>query len=110
MATKLFVGNLPYETTDQDLTEFFSQAGTVTSASVIINKFNNRSKGFAFVEMSTEEEAKNAIETLNGQELGGRKLIVSEARPREERPAGGGFRSGGNRGGFGGGNRGGYDR
>ncbi len=100
MATKLFVGNLPYETTDQDLVSFFGQAGTVTSASVVINKFNNRSKGFGFVEMASEDEAKKAIETLNGQELGGRKIIVSEARPREERPAGG----------FRGGNRGGYDR
>ncbi len=100
MATKLFVGNLPYETTDQDLVSFFSQAGTVTSASVVINKFNNRSKGFGFVEMASEEEAKKAIETLNGQELGGRKIIVSEARPREDRPTGG----------FRGGNRGGYDR
>ncbi|HRY63613.1 MAG TPA: RNA-binding protein [Patescibacteria group bacterium] len=111
MATKLFVGNLPYEVNDQSLSDFFSQAGTVTSASVIINKFNNQSKGFGFVEMSSDEEAKNAIETLNGQELSGRKIIVSEARPREERPAGGGgFRSGGSRGGYGGGNRGGYDR
>jgi RNA recognition motif-containing protein len=110
MATKLFIGNLSYEATDQDLTSFFAQAGTVVSASVIINKFNNRSKGFGFVEMSSDEEAKNAVETLNGQEMGGRKIIVSEARPREERPAGGGFRSGGSRGGFGGGSRGGYDR
>jgi len=110
MATKLFVGNLPYEVNDQSLSDFFSQAGTVVSASVIINKFNNQSKGFGFVEMSSDEEAKNAVETLNGQELSGRKIIVSEARPREERPAGGGFRSGGSRGGYGGGNRGGYDR
>ena len=111
MATKLFVGNLPYEVNDQALSDFFSQAGTVVSASVIINKFNNQSKGFGFVEMSSDEEAKNAIETLNGQELSERKIIVSEARPREERPAGGGFRSGGSRGGYGGGgNRGGYDR
>ena len=108
MATKLFVGNLPYEATDQSLTELFSQSGTVVSASVVINKFNNRSKGFGFVEMSTQEEANAAIETLNGQEMGGRRIIVSEARPREERPAGGGFRSGGSRGGFdSGGSRGG---
>ncbi|KKS42347.1 hypothetical protein A3H03_02875 [Candidatus Kuenenbacteria bacterium RIFCSPLOWO2_12_FULL_42_13] len=111
MATKLFVGNLPYEATDQSLTELFSQSGTVVSASVVINKFNNRSKGFGFVEMSTQEEANAAIETLNGQEMGGRRIIVSEARPREERPAGGGFRSGGSRGGYdSGGSRGGYDR
>lgn len=108
MATKLFVGNLPYEATDQSLTEFFSQAGTVVSASVVINKFNNRSKGFGFVEMSTQEEANSAVETLNGQEMGGRRIIVSEARPREERPSGGGFRSGGSHGGYG--NRSGYDR
>ena len=82
MATKLFVGNLPYEATDQSLTELFSQSGTVVSASVVINKFNNRSKGFGFVEMSTQEEANAAIETLNGQEMGGRRIIVSEARPR----------------------------
>ena len=111
MATKLFVGNLPYEATDQSLTELFSQSGTVVSASVVINKFNNRSKGFGFVEMSTQEEANAAIETVNGQEMGGRRIIVSEARPREERPAGGGFRSGGSRGGYdSGGSRGGYDR
>ena len=100
MATKLFVGNLPYETNDQQLADFFGQVGTVVSASVVINKFNNRSKGFGFVEMSSEEEAKKAVEALNGQEMAGRKIIVSEARPREERPAGG----------FRGGNRGGYDR
>ena len=85
MATKLFVGSLPYSTTDADLEAFFANAGTVVSARVIMDRETNRSKGFGFVEMSTEEEAKKAIAELNGKDLGGRSLIVSEARPREER-------------------------
>ena len=112
MATKLFVGNLDYSVNDQVLNELFSQVGTVTSATVIINKFNNQSKGFGFVEMSSEEESQAAVEKLNGQELKGRAIVVNEARPREE--GAGGFRGGsrgGSRGGFrSGSHSGGYDR
>lgn len=104
MANKLYVGSLPYSTTDDRLKEVFSQAGTVVSASVIIDKMSGRSKGFGFVEMSTDEEAAKAIETLNGSDLDGRNIVVNEARPMTERPP----RTGGfNRGGFGGG-RGGH--
>ena len=105
MSKKLYVGNLAFQTTSQDLQQLFAQAGTVESASVIEDRATGQSKGFAFVEMSTEEEAASAIEQFNGKEVGGRMLKVNEARPRENR-GGGGF--GGNRGGGGyGGNRGG---
>ena len=110
MAKKLYVGNLAFQTTSQDLQELFAQAGTVESASVIEDRDTGQSKGFAFVEMSTEEEAASAIDQFNGKELAGRMLKVNEARPRESRPGGGGGRGfGGNRGGGGGygGNRGG---
>ena len=107
MAKKLYVGNLAFQTTSQDLQELFAQAGTVESASVIEDRDTGQSKGFAFVEMSTEEEAASAIEQFNGKEVAGRMLKVNEARPRENRGGGGGGRGfGGNRGG-GGGNRGG---
>lgn len=85
MATRLFVGSLPYRTTDEELEEFFSVVGKVVSARVIIDHETNRSKGFGFVEMATEEEAKAAIEQLNGKELGGRTLIVNEAHPQIRR-------------------------
>jgi cold-inducible RNA-binding protein len=111
MSKKLYVGNLAFQTTSQDLQELFAQAGTVESASVIEDRDTGQSKGFAFVEMSTEEEAASAIEQFNGRELAGRMLKVNEARPRENRGGGGGGRGfGGNRGGGGyggGGNRGG---
>jgi RNA recognition motif-containing protein len=110
MAKKLYVGNLAFQTTSQDLQELFAQAGTVESASVIEDRDTGQSKGFAFVEMSTEEEAAAAIQQFNGREVGGRALKVNEARPRENRGGGGGrgFGGGGNRGGGGyGGNRGG---
>jgi RNA recognition motif-containing protein len=111
MATKLFVGSLSWNTTDDQLKDFFSQVGTVASASVIIDRETNRSKGFGFVEMSTDEEAKAAVDQLNGKELDGRTLVVNEARPREERPrGGGGGYGGGNGGGYGGGSHGGNDR
>ena len=84
MNKKLYVGNLDYSVTDSQLAELFAQAGTVVSAVVITHRQSGRSKGFGFVEMSTEEEAKSAIETFNGQEMGGRTLTVNEARP--ERP------------------------
>lgn len=85
MAKRLFVGNLPYTATSDELTQFFGQAGTVTSANVITDKFSGRSKGFGFVEMSSDEEADKAVETLNGAELSGRKIVVNEARPMTER-------------------------
>ena len=106
MATKLYVGGLPYATSEDQLKEHFAQAGNVASAIIIMDKMTGRSKGFGFVEMSTEEEAQNAVSTLNGQEFEGRKLTVNEARPMEARPPRtGGF--GGGNGGYGGGNRGG---
>jgi RNA recognition motif-containing protein len=105
MAKKLYVGGLPYSTSDEALKEYFSQAGTVDTATIIIDKMSGRSKGFGFVEMSTDEEAQKAIEQFNGVEFEGRKLTVNEARPMEPRaPRQGGF-GGGNRGGFGGGQR-----
>lgn len=85
MATKLYVGGLPYSTTNEELEAEFSKAGTVVSANVIFDKMSGRSKGFGFVEMSTEEEAAKAIEMLNGQEMGGRTISVSEARPMQPR-------------------------
>lgn len=102
MSTKLYVGNLAFQTTSEDLQELFAQAGTVESASVVEDRMTGRSRGFAFVEMSTPEEAAAAIEQMNGKEVGGRALKVNEAKPRENRGGGGG----GGRG-FGGGNRGG---
>jgi len=111
MSKKLYVGNLAFQTTSQDLQNLFAQAGTVESASVIEDRDTGRSKGFAFVEMSTDEEAASAIDQFNGKELAGRMLKVNEARPRESRGGGGGGGRGfgGNRGGGGGygGNRGG---
>ncbi len=100
MAKNIYVGNLPYTTTGDDLVELFQAYGTVTSGQVIIDKFSGRSRGFGFVEMANDDEAQNAIDALNGQPYGGRPLTVNEARPREERGGGGG---GGGRGGYGGG-------
>ena len=111
MSKKLYVGNLAFQTTSQDLQQLFAQAGTVESASVIEDRDTGQSKGFGFVEMSSDEEAAAAIDQFNGKELAGRMLKVNEARPRENRAGGGGrgFGGGGNRGGGGGygGNRGG---
>ncbi len=92
MATKIYVGGLAYETTEKELEELFAAHGTVTSVAIIMDRDSGRSKGFGFVEMSSDEEAQKAISSLNGQELGGRKLMVNPARPKEDRPAGGGFR------------------
>jgi len=104
MAKKLYVGGLPYSTTDDRLREVFSAAGAVESASVIVDRMSGRSKGFGFVEMTSDEEAQTAIDMFNGKDMDGRTITVNEARPREERPRGaGGF----NRGGRGGG---GYNR
>jgi RNA recognition motif-containing protein len=105
MAKKLYVGGLPYATTDDELRDAFSQAGAVDSAVIIMDKMSGRSKGFGFVEMSSEEEAQKAIDLWNGKDFGGRTLTVNEARPMEERPRNN-FR-GNDRGGFGGGSRGG---
>ncbi|OGF83050.1 RNA-binding protein [Candidatus Giovannonibacteria bacterium RIFCSPLOWO2_01_FULL_46_13] len=93
MATKLFVGGLAWATTDDKLREFFAAAGTVVSANVITDKFTGKSKGFGFVEMSTDEEAQAATEKLNGQNLDGRTIVVNEARPLQPRENK--FRSGG---------------
>ena len=85
MAKKLYVGGLPYSTTDDELRESFSQAGAVESATVIVDRMSGRSKGFGFVEMTNDEDAEKAIEMWNGKELGGRTLTVNEARPMEPR-------------------------
>ena len=109
MESKLYVGNLPYTATEEELSSMFGQAGTVTSVAIIKDRETGRSKGFAFVEMGSNAEAQKAVSMLNGQNMGGRDLRVSIARPREE--GGGGGRGsgygnrGGNRGGGGGGNR-----
>jgi RNA recognition motif-containing protein len=103
MSTKLYVGNLTFQTTNQELEQLFGQAGTVQSASVVEDRDTGRSRGFAFVEMSTQDEATSAIEQFNGKEVGGRALKVNEAKPRENRGGGGrGFSD--NRGGGYGGN------
>ena len=110
MGKKLYVGNLAFQTSSQDLQDLFAQAGTVESAQVIEDRDTGRSKGFGFVEMASDDEAAAAIEQFNGKDLAGRTLTVNEARPRENRGGGGGrgFGGGGGRGGYGGGgNRGG---
>jgi RNA recognition motif-containing protein len=109
MSTKLYVGNLAFQTTSEELQDLFAQAGTVESASVVEDRMTGRSRGFAFVEMATKEEATAAIEQFNGKEVGGRALKVNEAKPRENRGGGGGGRGGfgGNRGGYGGNRNGG---
>src|SRR5438477_4627543 len=101
MGKKLYVGNLTYGVTDSDLQQMFAAHGTVQSAQVIMDRDTNRSKGFGFVEMGSDQEAQAAIQALNGQQVGGRSLTVNEARPREPRPGGGGG-GGGGRGGRGG--------
>lgn len=85
MAIKLYVGGLPYSVNDQELNEYFSKEGKVASAVVIMDKFSGRSKGFGFVEFEDAEEGKNAIKNLDGKDFGGRKLVVNEARPQEDR-------------------------
>ena len=107
MAKKLYVGNLTYDTTEDNLVELFSEYGEVLSAQIIIDRETNRSKGFGFVEMKTDQEAQAAIAGLNGQQSGGRSLTVNEAKPREDRGGGGCGGSGGGRGGYGGGGGGG---
>ena len=106
MSTKLYVGNLSFGVTSDDLHEHFAQAGTVESAKVVEDRDTGRSRGFGFVEMSNADEAQAAIEQFNGQDFDGRNLVVNEARPREEGGGGGGGGRGG-RGGYGGGGGGG---
>ena len=103
MSTRLYVGNLNFRTTSDELREMFSQAGEVENATVVEDRDTGRSRGFAFVEMATQEGAAAAIEQFNGKEFGGRTLTVNEARPRVERGGGGGYGGGGGRGGYGGG-------
>ena len=110
MSIKLYVGNLSFQTSSEDLRDLFSQAGTVESASVVEDRDTGRSRGFGFVEMASREEGEAAIQQFNGKEFNGRALTVNEARPREDRGGRGGG-GGGGRGGFGGGGgggRGGY--
>ena len=121
MGSKIYVGNLPFSATSESLNEMFSKFGTVESAKIVMDRDTGRSKGFGFVEMSTGDQAAAAIEKLNGSDVGGRSLVVNEARPMEPRTGGGGGRGGfgggggggrggdrgGDRGGFGGGGRGG---
>ena len=107
MGNKLYVGNLPYSVRDSDLEQAFSQFGAVTSAKVMMERDTGRSKGFGFVEMGSDAEAQAAINGMNGQPLGGRSVVVNEARPMESRPPrSGGYGGGG--GGYGGGGGGGY--
>ena len=101
MSTKLYVGNLAFQTTSQELQNLFAQAGTVQSASVVEDRETGRSRGFAFVEMSSNAEAAAAIDQFNGKELSGRALKVNEAKPRENRNGSSGRNFGGNRGGYG---------
>ncbi len=106
MGTKLYVGNLSFNTTENELRELFSQAGAVQEVTLMQDKFTGKSRGFAFVTMGSEQDAQNAISKLNGQTVEGRPLTVNEARPREARPPGGGGRGyggGGGGGGYGGG-------
>ncbi|MGC4095829.1 MAG: RNA-binding protein [Nitrospira sp.] len=101
MGSKIYVGGLPYSATEQQLSDLFAAHGAVASARIITDKFTGQSRGFGFVEMSSDAEAQAAITALNGSEMGGRTLTVNEARPQEPRTGGGG----GGRGGFGGGGR-----
>ena len=112
MGNKLYVGNLPYTVRDEDLQQSFSAFGSVNSAKVMMERDTGRSKGFGFVEMGNDAEAQAAIEGMKGQSLGGRSLVVNEARPMEARPprsGGGGFGGGRREGGYGGGGGGGGD-
>ncbi|MFA4818750.1 MAG: RNA-binding protein [Patescibacteria group bacterium] len=109
MAKKLYVGGLSYGTTDESLKTYFSQAGAVETATIVIDRASGRSRGFGFVEMTSDDEATKAVEMFNGKEFEGRTIVVTEARPLADRPPrSGGFNRGGGRGGFGGGNRGGF--
>ena len=106
MSNKLFVGNLSFNTTENDLNDAFAQFGTVTETNLMMDRMTNRPRGFGFVTMASAEDAQKAIDGLNGKDMGGRALTVNIAKPREERPAGGG----GGRREFGGGSGGGRNR
>ena len=110
MATKLYVGNLSFDITEGELRQMFEPFGTVSSCNLIMDRMTDRPRGFAFVEMSTADEAAKAIADLNGKDVAGRALVVNEAKPREDRPRGGGGFGGGNGGGYGGGGNGGGRR
>ncbi len=107
MTNKLYVGNLSFNSSEQDLEEAFGEIGTVESVNIIVDRDTGRSRGFGFVEMSSDEEAQNAISQLDGSEVDGRNLKVNEAKPRENRGGGGGGGRGGGGGGYGGGGGGG---
>lgn len=107
MATKLYVGNLSFSITESELRDLFTPFGNVASCNLIMDRMTDRPRGFAFVEMSSSDEAAKAINDLNGKDVGGRALVVNEAKPREDRPRGGGGFGGGSGGGYGGGNGGG---
>ena len=106
MATKLYVGNLSYQMTDQELNDLFAEAGNVSSAQVVTDRYTGQSRGFGFVEMASEDEAQQAIAAINGRNVGNRALVVNESRPREGGAGGGGSRGGGG-GSYGGGGGGG---
>ena len=109
MATKLYVGNLSYQMTDQELNDLFAEAGNVSSAQVVTDRYTGQSRGFGFVEMASEDEAQQAIAAINGRNVGNRALVVNESRPREGGAGGGGSRGGGGGGGsYGGGGGGSY--
>ena len=110
MSTKLYVGNLSFDTTEMDLQDHFAQVGTVTEAALMQDKFTGKSRGFAFVTMSSAEEAQKAISQFHGQNFQNRALTVNEARPREDRPGGGPRKSFGGPGGGDRGDRGGYQK
>jgi cold-inducible RNA-binding protein len=110
MSNKLFVGNLSFKTTENELQDAFSAFGTVTEANLMMDRMTNRPRGFGFVTMSSAEEAQKAIEGMNGKDVDGRALTVNVARPREDRPPGGGGGGGGGRREFGGGGGGGGRR
>ena len=103
MATKLYVGNLSYQTTDQQLSELFAEAGNVTSAQVVTDRYTGQARGFGFVEMASEDEARQAIAAINGRNIDGRALVVNESKPREGGGGGGSRGGGGGGGSYGGG-------
>ncbi|MDX1952700.1 MAG: RNA-binding protein [Verrucomicrobiota bacterium] len=112
MSTKLFVGNLSFNTTENELQDLFAAYGAVTAVDLIVDRMTGRPRGFGFVTMEAKEDADKAVEALHGRNLGGRDITVNEARPREERSGGGGYRGGNGGGGYrgGGGGGGGRDR
>ncbi len=107
MSNRLFVGNLSFNITENDLQDAFAAFGTITEANLMIDRMTSRSRGFAFITMSTPEEAQKAIDAMNGKDMDGRAITVNIARPREERPAGGrrDYGGGGDKGGYSGGGR-----